>query len=70
MLKTKTGTVSGYYSDYGKLVQDVKSYIGKHDIYFSLNPVCKDLIARSANRLTTYSKRLLVIKILKKFRIF
>ena len=56
MLKTKTGTVSGYYSDYGKLVQDVKSYIGKHDIYFSLNPVCKDLIARSANRLTTYSK--------------
>ena len=56
MLKTKTGTVSGYYDNYSKLVQDIQSHIGKQDIYFSLNPVCQDLVARSANRLTTYAK--------------
>lgn len=56
MLKTKTGTISGYYDNYSKLVQDIQPYIGKQDVYFSLNPVCQDLIARSANRLTTYAK--------------
>lgn len=56
LLKTKAGTVSGYYDNYPKLIQDIKPYIGKYDVYFTLNSVSQDLIARSANRLTKYAK--------------
>lgn len=56
ILNTIKGTVSGYYDDYYEITSDIRPYIGKYDIYFTLNPVNKDLIARSANRLTLYSK--------------
>lgn len=56
ILKTQKGTISGYYNNYSKVTQDITPYIGKYDIYFSLNPVAKDLVARSANRLTLYAK--------------
>lgn len=44
-------TVSGYYDDYGKLVQDVVPFDGHADIYVTINPVKRDLLARAANRL-------------------
>ena len=44
-------TVSGYYTDLTKIAQDVKAFDGKGNIYFTLNPVNPDLLARAANRL-------------------
>ena len=44
-------TVSGYYTDVTKIAQDVKPFDGKGNIYFTLNPVNPDLLARAANRL-------------------
>ncbi len=34
-----------------KIAQDVKAFDGKGNIYFTLNPVNPDLLARAANRL-------------------
>ena len=56
MLKTARGTVSGYYDNYAKLSTDIYGYIGKNDIYFTLNPVKSELIARCKNRLGEYAK--------------
>ncbi|MFV2046294.1 hypothetical protein ACEWK1_02855 [Metabacillus sp. YM-086] len=56
ILKTDKGTISGYFDDYDTLVQSVQKYIGKHDIYITLNPVKKELLARCNNRLQIYAK--------------
>ncbi|MED1561531.1 hypothetical protein AJ85_17080 [Alkalihalobacillus alcalophilus ATCC 27647 = CGMCC 1.3604] len=56
ILKTDKGTISGYFDDHDSLVQAVKKYIGKYDIYITLNPVKKELLARCKNRLQTYAK--------------
>ncbi|WP_423243228.1 hypothetical protein [Clostridium autoethanogenum] len=56
MLKTDKGTISGYYDNYEKLASDVQPYIGKHNIFFTLNPVKTDLIKRSENKLKFYAK--------------
>ncbi len=56
ILKTDKGTVSGYFSDHDSLVNSVKKYIGKYDIYFTLNPVKEELLARCKNRLQPYAK--------------
>jgi transcriptional regulator with XRE-family HTH domain len=44
-------TVSGYYTDYAKAAQDFSAFDGHGNIYFTLNPVNPNLLARSANRL-------------------
>lgn len=54
--KTDKGTISGYFDDDEMLVQSVKKYIGKFDIYITLNPVKKELLARCNNRLQPYAK--------------
>lgn len=56
ILKTQWGTISGYYTDYKKLAMDIDEYIGENDIYVTLNPVKKDLLARCSNRLEKYAK--------------
>lgn len=56
MLKTDKGTISGYYDNYEKLAVDIEPYIGRYNIFFTLNPVNEDLITRSKNRLTQYAK--------------
>jgi len=43
--------VSGYYTDLEKIAQDVQAFDGRGNIYFTLNPVNPDLLARAANRL-------------------
>lgn len=57
ILRTPKGTVSGYYNDYNKLATDVGKYIGKYDIYFTMNPAKDELLARCKNRLAEYAKQ-------------
>lgn len=57
ILKTPKGTVSGYYNDFKKLSIDVAKYIGKYDIYFTMNPAKDELLARCSNRLAEYAKQ-------------
>lgn len=56
ILKTDKGTISGYFDDVEKLIIDVQKYVGKYDIYVTLNPPKDELLARCTNRLQTYAK--------------
>lgn len=57
ILNTKKGTINGYFNESEKLAEEIQSYVGKHDIYFSLNPVNPDLLARAKNRLQAFAKQ-------------
>lgn len=57
ILNSKNGTISGYFDDPKKLAKAIQSYLGVHNIYMTLNPVSPEILARSANRLTTYCKQ-------------
>lgn len=57
ILNTKKGTISGYFDDAEKLAEAIQPYVGKYDIYVSLNPVNPDLLARADNRLKEYAKQ-------------
>ena len=57
ILKTDKGTVSGYFDDAEKLIDSLKRYIGKYDVYITLNPTKDELLARCNNRLQTYAKQ-------------
>ena len=57
ILGTSTGTRSGYFNDPHKLIDAILPHDGKHNIFITLNPVNPALIARSANRLTSYAKQ-------------
>lgn len=57
ILNTKKGTISGYFDDAEKLSEAILPYVGKYDIYVSLNPVNSDLLARAENRLKEYAKQ-------------
>jgi len=55
ILHTRHGTVSGYFTDMGKLYQSAKQWSGQAPgVYITLNPVNPDLFARSANHLKEY----------------
>lgn len=41
----------GYYDNFIKLSSDLKYYIGKYNIYFTINQINEDLIERSYNKL-------------------
>ena len=51
ILRTKLGTVSGYFDDLQALVDSVERYNGQHDIYVTINPINPALLSRSRNRL-------------------
>lgn len=57
ILKTKKGTISGYFDDSVELAKAIEPYIGQYDIYFTINPVNKALLARANNRLQTHAKQ-------------
>src|ERR1700674_3654382 len=52
------GTISAYFDDPEKLVEAAAELSGRFgtSIYFTLNQVRRDLLARSANRVTYYSR--------------
>ncbi len=57
LLGTGKGVVSGYFDDPTKLAEAANEWNGRAEgIYFTLNPVNRDLLARSANHLKEYAK--------------
>ena len=44
----------GYYDNFIKLSSDLKYYIGKYNIYFTINQINEDLIERSYNQIIQY----------------
>ncbi len=56
ILNTKQGTLSGYYNDVGKLVQDIQRYDGNYNIYITMNALNAGVEARGKNRLKNYAK--------------
>jgi hypothetical protein len=51
------GTTSGYFDDFEKLAKGAAGLSGKVPaVYITINPVLRDLLARSANRLTQYAR--------------
>lgn len=56
ILTNDKGIISGYFDDEEKLIQAVKQYNTKYNIFATINEVDKDLLARSYNRLTERSK--------------
>ena len=57
MPKTKWRTVSGYFQDPDLAAHAVMEYDAKCEgIYFTLNPVLPDLLARSLSRLSRYAE--------------
>ncbi|MDY4606008.1 hypothetical protein [Clostridium tertium] len=55
MLKTKKGTISGYYENKEKLLKDIFRYDGVNNIFFTLNLFSEDLLARGKDRLIEYA---------------
>ena len=56
IVKTDQGTVSGYFDNLDALTEEVKPWDGFNNIYFTLNPVAPELLARSINLLTARAR--------------
>lgn len=56
ILKTSKGTLSGYFNDFEKLDKAVSKYNGRYNIFFSLNQINPEIVARSENRLSNWAK--------------
>ena len=53
----RRNTVSGYFSDMGRMAQSAVAMSGKAEgVYVTLNPVKPDLLARASNRLIEFAK--------------
>ena len=53
----RRNTVSGYFSDVGRMAQSAVAMSGKAEgVYVTLNPVKPDLLARASNRLIEFAK--------------
>ena len=57
VLRTSRGTISGYYNDFSRLINDIDQYEGEYDIYFTINPPNPELLARAMNRLIPHAKQ-------------
>ena len=55
MLKTKKGTISGYYNDNEKLLIDIFRFDGVNNNFFTLKSFEKDLLVRWKNSLIKLS---------------
>jgi hypothetical protein len=56
ILRTRKGTVSGYFSDPATLAHAVELWDGKANVYVTANPVNPVLLARATNRLQEFAK--------------
>jgi putative DNA primase/helicase len=50
------GTVSGYYDNPHDLARDAERLNGRANVYITINPVIRDLLARSYNHATSYAR--------------
>src|SRR5882724_945796 len=56
-LKTRWGTISGYFNDFTKLAEIAAELSGEVPaVYITLNPVNPALLARANNRIEKYAK--------------
>ena len=68
---TNHATVSGYFTDFGKLAQHTAHYSGKGPgVYVRLNPVNPALMARTTNRVKEYARETTADKDILKRRWF
>lgn len=56
ILRSKKGTISGYFNDFNKLLRAINQYDGKYNIFFTLNSVIPDVVSRSKNHFTEWAK--------------
>lgn len=56
ILKTESGTVSGYFNDGEMLLKAVRRYDGRNNIFFTLNSINQDIAVRSINKFTKFAK--------------
>lgn len=56
ILNTSKKTISGYYNNVDKLIQDIQRYDGQYNIYLTMNSLCDGVQARSVNCLKVYAK--------------
>ena len=56
LLKTKSGTISGYFDNVDDLYGNIKRYDGKYNVFFTLNPIVQDVSCRSLNHFTEWAK--------------
>lgn len=56
ILNTDKGTVSGYFNDMKKLANVAKSYYGKYNVFFTLNPCDTDLLKLCNNKTKSYAQ--------------
>jgi hypothetical protein len=61
-------TVSGYYDDHQRLAQDAAQWSGQFNVYVTLNPVSRALLARSANKFTLYAEHTTKDEHIERFR--
>lgn len=56
ILNTSTGTLSGYFNTAEDIYNAIRSLDGKYNIFFTLNQISREIIARSQNHFTKYAK--------------
>lgn len=56
ILSTKTGTLSGYFNSVTDIYNAIFRYDGINNIFFTLNQLSPEIIARSKNHFTKYAK--------------
>lgn len=57
ILDTDQGTKSGYFDDPENLARAAASIDGKYNVFFTINPVKRELLARANNRLINRAKQ-------------
>lgn len=56
ILNTNTGTLSGYFNSAENIYNAVRTLDGKYNIFFTLNELSPEIVARSQNHFTKYAK--------------
>lgn len=56
ILGTKTGTLSGYFNNVADIYNAISRYDGTSNVFFTLNQLSQEIVARSQNHFTKYAK--------------
>lgn len=56
ILNTSTGTLSGYFNTGEDIYNAIRSLDGKYNIFFTLNQISREIVARSQDHFTKYAK--------------
>lgn len=56
ILNSSTGTLSGYFNSAEDIYNAVRTFDGKYNIFFTLNQISPEIVARSQDHFTKYAK--------------